>query len=167
MRTLSRLRGLALVTLMVGALLFVLLAEGCSTTPAFQPTSGTSATETRPYGSLTFANNFGENLDPLLDGAVGFRTMGSAVFDTLWYWDVDDFELRPGIAERWQIAPDGMSHTFYIRKGVKFHDGTDLTAADVKFSIERMIGPKSTSNVGVPIWRPAIASVEVKDDYTV
>ncbi|MDO8671815.1 MAG: ABC transporter substrate-binding protein, partial [Dehalococcoidia bacterium] len=63
-------------------------------------------------------------------------------------------------------SPDGMRHIFYIRKGVKFHDGSDLTGADVKFSIERMLAPEVTSTDG-PVWRAAVASVVLQDDYTV
>ncbi|MDO8674484.1 MAG: ABC transporter substrate-binding protein, partial [Dehalococcoidia bacterium] len=148
--------------MMVGAL----IVSSCSSSPVSQPTSTTSSKETKPYGSLTIANNFGKHIDPLLDSAVGFATIGSAVFDTLWYFDVDNYEATPGIAERWEISPDGLTHTFYIRKGVKWHDGTDLTGADVKISLERMIGPKSTSPVGATLWRASIASVELKDDYT-
>ncbi|MDO8672727.1 MAG: ABC transporter substrate-binding protein [Dehalococcoidia bacterium] len=158
-----RLGGLILMAVMLGALAM----SACSTTPTSPSTSETSTTVTKPYGSLTIANNFGANIDPLLEPSVGFTTIGSAVFDTLWYKNVESYSVTPGMAERWEISPDGMTHTFYIRKGVRFHDGSDLTGEDVKFSIERMIAPTSLSPAGAATWRSLIGKVELKDTYTV
>ncbi len=41
--------------------------------------------------------------------------------------------LVPGLAEKWEQAPDGMSWTFFLRKGVKFHDGTPFNAEAAKY----------------------------------
>ena len=46
-----------------------------------------------------------------------------------------------GLAHKWEMSPDGLTWTFYLRKGVKFHDGVELTAKDVKFSIELTHAP--------------------------
>lgn len=56
------------------------------------------------------------------------------VFDGLLQYD-DKFNPRPGLAESWDIAPDGLSIRFHLRKGVKWHDGTDFTSEDVRFSV--------------------------------
>ena len=45
------------------------------------------------------------------------------------------------LAQSWTVAPDGMSYTFKLKSGVKFHDGTPLTSADVKESYDRIINP--------------------------
>src|SRR6516162_4654395 len=45
------------------------------------------------------------------------------------------------LAQSWTVAPDGMSYTFKLKSGVKFHDGTPLTSADVKASYDRIINP--------------------------
>jgi len=71
--------------------------------------------------------------------------------------------LRPGLAERWESNADATEWTFYLRKGVKFHDGTFLNAQAVKYSIERTI------NMGMGasyIWDP-VEEITVVDDYTV
>src|SRR5262245_44883532 len=49
----------------------------------------------------------------------------------------------PGLAESWQMSPDGRVYDFTLRKGVKFHNGDTLTAEDVKFSFERYRGAAS------------------------
>ena len=54
-------------------------------------------------------------------------------------------ELKPSIAETWTISPDGLTFTFKLRTGVKFHSGKTLTSADVKYSIERILDPKTAS----------------------
>ena len=72
-----------------------------------------------------------------------------------------------GLAYKWEMSPDAMTWTYYLRKGVKFHDGVELTAKDVKFSIEQMMAaPDSADNAALFI-RREVKSVEVKDPYTV
>ena len=64
----------------------------------------------------------------------------------------------PGLAESWEISPDGKTYTFYLRKGVKFHDGTPFNASVAKFSIE-WSGKKKT-------FGKYIDRIEIVDDYT-
>lgn len=54
-------------------------------------------------------------------------------------------EYEPDLAERWEISADGLVYTFYLRKGVRFHDGVELTAQDVRFSYEQYIYPENNS----------------------
>ncbi|HYE94219.1 MAG TPA: ABC transporter substrate-binding protein, partial [Terriglobales bacterium] len=66
----------------------------------------------------------------------------SPMYDTLIRRDPKDGQtIIPDLAERWDIAPDGKKYTFYLRKGVKFHDGADFTAEDVKATFERIARP--------------------------
>jgi len=48
-------------------------------------------------------------------------------------------ELQPALAESWELSPDGLTYTFKIRQGVKFHDGTDVDAAAIKYNYDRWI----------------------------
>lgn len=79
----------------------------------------------------------------------------------------DDGQLSPedGLAEHWSEAPDQLSWTFRLRQGVKFHDGTDLTAEDVKFSIDSLFDPKALAGLLGPT-KGAFKEVEIKDPYT-
>ncbi|MCX5701617.1 MAG: ABC transporter substrate-binding protein [Candidatus Omnitrophica bacterium] len=54
-------------------------------------------------------------------------------------------EIEPDLAESWDISSDGLVYTFYLRKGVRFHDGVECTADDVKFTYESVINPKNNS----------------------
>lgn len=74
-------------------------------------------------------------------------------------------ELIPHLAERWDASPDATTWTLYLRKGVKFHDGTPFNATAVKFTIDRILDPKVGATVGGAY--AMIKSVEIKDTYTV
>jgi oligopeptide transport system substrate-binding protein len=58
-----------------------------------------------------------------------------------------ELELIPDIAERWEVSPDGMSYTFFLRPEAQFHDGKPITAQDFKWSIERAASPDTGSPV--------------------
>ena len=53
------------------------------------------------------------------------------------------WQLSPGLATFWEVAPDGLSYTFHLHPGVRFHDGTPFDASAVKFSLERAAAPAS------------------------
>ena len=56
-----------------------------------------------------------------------------------------DNKPEPALAESWDISPDGKTYTFHLRKGVTFHNGKPVTAADVKYSWERAVNPATAS----------------------
>lgn len=59
----------------------------------------------------------------------------------------DPAELRPELAERWEVSPDSKTVTFHLRADAKFHDGSPVTAEDVRWSIERALSVKSAAGV--------------------
>jgi peptide/nickel transport system substrate-binding protein len=68
-------------------------------------------------------------------------------------------------AESWQVSPDSLLYTFKLKKNVLFHDGTQVDAAAVKFSIDRLIDPATKS--GMRPFYESVHSVEVVDPLTV
>ena len=68
------------------------------------------------------------------------------IFDTLVVVNPETGELEPQIAESWEQTDD-VTYVFKIREGVKFHDGSEVTAADVKFSLERAINSAAVSYI--------------------
>lgn len=72
-------------------------------------------------------------------------------------------EVEPDLAASWEQAPDGLGYTFTLRDGVAFHDGTPLTAADVAYTFERLIGLQR----GVYRNVTAVTAVETPDPLTV
>jgi peptide/nickel transport system substrate-binding protein len=72
---------------------------------------------------------------------------------------------QPDLAERWDISPDGKTYTFHLRQGVKFHNGRDLTSADVKYTYERIINP-DTASIAKSFFDP-IDHIDTPDPSTV
>jgi len=60
------------------------------------------------------------------------------IFEALIRTDENE-KLFPWLAESWTVAPDGKSITFNLRKGIKFHDGTDFNAEAVKFNLQQVL----------------------------
>ena len=84
-----------------------------------------------------------------LDPAIGYDwqnwSMIKSLFDGLMDYEPGTTKLRPELAESYEISPDGQTFTFKLRPGVKFHNGRELTAEDVKYSLERVTNPKTQS----------------------
>jgi len=105
---------------------------------------------------------------PTCDPAFGATVSGGIeiewnVYDTLIQYEGETDKLIPGLAESWEASPDGKSYTFHLRKGVKFHNGDEFTAEDVKVAMDRALAADATPGL---YWEP-VESMEIIDDYTV
>lgn len=84
-----------------------------------------------------------------LDPAIGYDwqnwSMIKSLFDGLMDYVPGTTTLRPGLAESYEISPDGLTYTFKLRPGVKFHNGREMTATDVKYSLDRVTDPATQS----------------------
>jgi peptide/nickel transport system substrate-binding protein len=94
-------------------------------------------------GTLRYAvHNAPAHFDVHQSGTVANIGPQSPMYDTLLRRSPKDGQtIIPDLAQRWEISPDGKKYTFYLRKGVKFHDGADFTAEDVKATYERIARP--------------------------
>jgi len=85
------------------------------------------------------------------------------LYDSLVFPNADG-SVRPHLATHWDVTPDGLTWTFYLRQGVKFHSGNELTAEDIVFSVNRLL----TMGEGFAyMFEPFIDEVVALDPYTV
>jgi len=121
-----------------------------------QPVSG---------GKLVYAiSGNPDSLDPhVTTGTLTFQHIKSA-YDTLLEPD-ESGNLVPALAESWELSEENKTLTFHLRKGVKFHNGDILTAADVKATFERILAPDSTSP-HKPEFR-SVEEIKILDESTV
>ena len=105
-----------------------------------------------------------DSLDPQkTSGTLTFQTVKS-VYDTLAEPDVNG-RIVPALAQRWEVSDDALTWTFYLHKGVVFHNGDKLTSKDVKATLQR-ITDKATASPNAKEFG-AISAIETPDDYTV
>jgi peptide/nickel transport system substrate-binding protein len=108
-----------------------------------------------------------DQLDPQKTSAYFSFEVLENVFDTLVEPD-DNLEMRPALAESWDVSPDQLVWTFHLRKGVTFHDGSPFTADDVVYSYRRIIDQqlanvdKFSAVSGVAAADPATVRITVK-----
>jgi peptide/nickel transport system substrate-binding protein/oligopeptide transport system substrate-binding protein len=103
-----------------------------------------SAEEAKQGGAMTMTyKDDASTLDP----AIGYDwqnwSMIKSLFDGLMDYEPGTTNLKPDLAESFDISEDGKIFTFKLRSGVKFHNGREMTAEDVKYSIERATNPKT------------------------
>lgn len=103
------------------------------------------------------------NIDPRFGTDVNSARVYQIVCNSLIQKDAKS-NLVPDLAERWE-NPDDKTYIFYLKKGVKFHDGSELTAEDVKFTFESILDPEMNSPKAAPYQQSE--SIEVIDPYTI
>jgi len=105
------------------------------------------------------------NLDPTGGAAAAIDEVVYAnVFEGLTRYSSDG-TIAPGLAESWSVSDDGTVYTFHLRAGITFHDGSEMTADDVKFSLDRSRSDGST-NAQKSLFA-GITDVDVVDSVTV
>ena len=107
-------------------------------------------------------------LDPaLIDDGESAKIVVN-IYEGLLKYNKDSTNVEPSLAESWDTSSDGLTYTFHLRKGVKFHDGTDFNAEAVKFNIDRQLEPNVTEDMGYAGFVfGSVKDVEVVDEYTV
>lgn len=131
------------------------LGIGSLTLPAFLAACGggntdstSDSTDTRDGegargGTLTLAVDGTNGIaDPAFYTTLGDWMVVDCVCRGLTFIDFQTSEPKPDIAERWEVSDDGLRYRFFLRKGITFHDGTNLTSADVIRSFKRQFDEK-------------------------
>ena len=144
-----------------------LLAYGSTTAIAvaagLDATTSAAAAKTR----FVFANESDyDTVDPHAAFDVGRVAVRLNIYDGLMRWQNNPAVLEPWVAESYTIAPDGLTYTFKMRHGVKFHDGTEMKAQDVVYSLDRILAVgKGAASLFKTMVEPGAA--RALDDYTV
>lgn len=147
------LRNKKLIVLVTAIMVFALALSGCGQKPEEQ-TGAERETLVVAQGADA------KSLDPHATNDQPSSRVMKQIYDTLVKANTD-MELVPGLAETWEQI-DETTWKFNIRQGVKFHNGEELKASDVKFTLDRMLDSEQVAHIV-----EAIDSVEVEDDYTV
>lgn len=90
------------------------------------------------------------------------------IFEGLVQFKPKSTDVFPCLAENWRVSPDGREWTFYLRKNVRFHDGTPFNAEAVRFSLERQMPPQATPEMAyAPFIFAPVDRIVTPDPYTV
>ncbi|MBW2034453.1 MAG: ABC transporter substrate-binding protein [Deltaproteobacteria bacterium] len=153
------------------SLLYLIILVALLAIPVIGITAA-SAAEHNPESIVRWCEDWPTYIDPAVGTDFSDTMAIVQLYDTLIFPNLDG-SVRPHVAEKWDISDDFLTYTFYLRKGVKFHNGDELTAEDVVFSTERLfdIGEgfayilQTKDAQGKII--AGIESVKAIDDYTV
>lgn len=104
---------------------------------ACQPESG------RPPDTLVIAQSAEpKSLDPHVATSLNdFRVLEN-VYEGLVRFKPGTMDIEPALAEHWEVSEDGLSYTFYLREGVRFHDGSPFNAEAVRYNLQRLLDPE-------------------------
>lgn len=112
---------------------------------------------------------WGLEIDPVNLAPFGINFAGpqlgrAPMYESLLEWDAK-LNQRPALAEKWTVV-DSKTIDFELRKGVKFHNGKELTAADAKYSFDLQMNPPAPGSIVTTSFLPSIASTEAIGKYT-
>lgn len=165
---------IALLIAMVS--IVTLVACGAATpTPSASPSTsaGTSAAPVTDPANLADTLIFAQGAEPrgldpaMVDDGESSKVIVN-VYEGLLKYAKDSTALEPCLAESWEVSPDGLTYTFKLRQGVKFHDGTDFNAEAVKVNIERQMKGNATEEMSYADFVYGyVTKVEAKDANTV
>jgi peptide/nickel transport system substrate-binding protein len=168
-----------LSSVVLGLLAFGLVAAGCQpresatsnqAAPSQAAPAGSQAAPAatapagKPGGTLTLAISKDITiLNPLVNTNSTELMVRDLIFEPLVALDRNG-QVQPHLAESWEISSDGLVYTFRLRRGVKFHDGQEMTAADVKFAFDYTLEPKNGA-YGYKLLSP-VDRAEAPDSHT-
>lgn len=156
------------LALLLAAVMTTVSLSGCASSPS----SSSSASQEQPAKEVTFCESwdfeggfFSLQAPNVTNGTYGLYYFLTNFYETLVRYE--DGEIVPGLAERWEVSPDGLTYTFYLKQGIKFSDGTDFNAEAVKTNLDNIPKTLAEFNGGWGLTSTLLDEVTVIDDYTV
>ena len=179
-------RFLIFVPLVLILLIALACGEDATSTPRPTPVPAATVTPQPTEAPTPTAPAVMDELEPVYGGVLTRASVSTiagwdimAHFSSVTTWNIAQYysnlleydplnpgELICGVCTEYTLSPDGLSYTFKIRKDVEFHNGTQLTAEDVKFSLDRML-EKDKPRPSVGRLKNYVDRVEIDDPYTV
>ncbi len=154
--------GLVTLAMALAMCLFLAACGGSGSSAAASGSTAGGSAAGAAKDTLTMASPTDiDGLDPQMTNSLISMKMVTQIYDTLIKADPEG-GLHPQLAESWEVSDDGLSYTFKLKQGVKFHNGEEMKASDVAFSISRGIESPYSGAIFGPV-----ESAEVVDDYTV
>ena len=162
-----------LLTLILCLAMVLTVFAGCSSTPATEEGASASgdaaqgeAADSEYKDTLVFAMNTDvQSLDPQIQNDTTSEQVVKMLYNTLLKFQ-DDGTVVGDLAESWSVSEDKLTWTFNLKQGVKFHNGKELTSADVKATFDRALNAEAGGLRTTEIIK-MFASVEAPDPYTV
>ena len=152
------------VAQVVAALLAVsMLATACGGAKNSSDNGSADSTESASANELNVqVGPSPETIDPALNSAVDGANMIIHAFEGLLKFDQDN-NVVAGCAETWETSEDGLTWTFHLRDGLKWSDGSDLTANDFVYSWQRVADPATAAPYGYDLLNQVVGYTEVSE----
>ena len=162
-----------LLTLILCLAMVLSVFAGCSSTPATEEGASASgeaaqgeAADSEYKDTLVFAMNTDvQSLDPQIQNDTTSEQVVKMLYNTLLKFE-DDGTVVGDLAESWSVSEDKLTWTFNLKQGVKFHNGKELTSADVKATFDRALNAEAGGLRTTEIIK-MFTAVEAPDPYTV
>lgn len=162
-----------LLTLILCLAMVLTVFAGCSSTPATEEGASASgdaaqgeAADSEYKDTLVFALNTDvQSLDPQIQNDTTSEQVVKMLYNTLLKFE-DDGTVVGDLAESWSVSEDKLTWTFNLKQGVKFHNGKELTSADVKATFDRALNAEAGGLRTTEIIK-MFTAVEAPDPYTV
>lgn len=162
-----------LLTLILCLAMVLTVFVGCSSTPATEEGASASgdaaqgeAADSEYKDTLVFAMNTDvQSLDPQIQNDTTSESVVKMLYNTLLKFE-DDGTVVGDLAESWSVSEDKLTWTFNLKQGVKFHNGKELTSADVKATFDRALNAEAGGLRTTEIIK-MFTAVEAPDPYTV
>lgn len=162
-----------LLTLILCLAMVLTVFAGCSSTPATEEGASASgdaaqgeAADSEYKDTLVFAMNTDvQSMDPQIQNDTTSEQVVKMLYNTLLKFE-DDGTVVGDLAESWSVSEDKLTWTFNLKQGVKFHNGKELTSADVKATFDRALNAEAGGLRTTEIIK-MFTAVEAPDPYTV
>ena len=162
-----------LLTLTLCLAMVLSVFAGCSSTPATEEGASSSgeaaqgeAADSEYKDTLVFAMNTDvQSMDPQIQNDTTSEQVVKMLYNTLLKFE-DDGTVVGDLAESWSVSEDKLTWTFNLKQGVKFHNGKELTSADVKATFDRALNAEAGGLRTTEIIK-MFTAVEAPDPYTV